>query len=570
MKTDFLVIGSGAAGLSFALKAAEHGHVTLVTKGKMDECNTNYAQGGICSVTYAPDTFEKHIHDTLVCGAGKCDPAAVELVVRRAPELIRDLIAWGTKFDKTPDGRFELNREGGHTEHRILHHEDLTGAEIERALITSVRKHPNITVLEHHFAIDLLTQHHLGEFVTRHTRGLACFGAYVLNLESNEIETVLAKFTVVAAGGCGNVYSSTTNPSVATGDGIAMCHRAKAITENMEFIQFHPTSLYHPAEKPNFLITEAMRGYGAILRLQNGEEFMDKYHPMKSLAPRDVTARAIYTEMTRRGEDFVYLDVRHKDPEQTRRHFPNIYEKCLSLGIDITRDLIPVTPAAHYCCGGVKVDLNGETSIRRLYALGETPLPHSIINRPVEPDDAERFQSIFARNEGAVTAPTASLHFSRELMKRMEIKGIDFAYITLHAGLGNFRDIDVEDLTKHKTDSEQMIVNEEAVRIVNHAKDLNRQVCAVGTTVMRAIESTVSTDGHLKEYEGWTNKFIFPPYDFTVANAMISNFHMPLSTLLMIVAAFGGYEQVMEAYNVALKEEYRFGTYGDAMLITDR
>ena len=207
---------------------------------------------------------------------------------------------------------------------------------------------------------------------------------------------------------------------------------------------------------------------------------------------------------------------------------------------------------------------------KALYALGETPLPHSIINRPVEPDDAERFQSIFARNEGAVTAPTASLHFSRELMKRMEIKGIDFSYITLHAGLGNFRDIDVEDLTKHKTDSEQMIVNEEAVRIVNHAKDLNRQVCAVGTTVMRAIESTVSTDGHLKEYEGWTNKFIFPPYDFTVANAMISNFHMPLSTLLMIVAAFGGYEQVMEAYNVALKEEYRFGTYGDAMLITDR
>lgn len=204
-----------------------------------------------------------------------------------------------------------------------------------------------------------------------------------------------------------------------------------------------------------------------------------------------------------------------------------------------------------------------------LYGLGETPLPRSI-TRKVEVEDAERYQTIFARHEGAVAAPTAGLHFSRELMKRMEIKGIDFAYVTLHAGLGNFRDIDVEDLTKHKTDSEQMIVDEEAVRIVNHAKDLNRQVCAVGTTVMRAIESTVSTDGHLKEYEGWTNKFIFPPYDFTVANAMITNFHMPLSTLLMIVAAFGGYEQVMEAYNVALKEEYRFGTYGDAMLITDR
>ena len=207
---------------------------------------------------------------------------------------------------------------------------------------------------------------------------------------------------------------------------------------------------------------------------------------------------------------------------------------------------------------------------KALYALGETPLPHSIINRPVEPEDAERFQSIFARNEGAVTAPTANLHFSRELMKRMEIKGIDFAFITLHAGLGNFREIDVEDLTKHKTDSEQMIVNQEAVNIVNRAKDLNKQVCAVGTTVMRAIESTVSTDGHLKTYDGWTNKFIFPPYDFTVANAMVSNFHMPLSTLLMIVAAFGGYEQVMNAYDVALKEGYRFGTYGDAMLITDK
>lgn len=206
---------------------------------------------------------------------------------------------------------------------------------------------------------------------------------------------------------------------------------------------------------------------------------------------------------------------------------------------------------------------------KALYALGETPLPHTILNRPVEEEDAERFQSIFAKNEGAVTAPTASLHFSRELMKRMEIKGIDFAYITLHAGLGNFRDIDVEDLTKHKMDSEQMFVTGEAVKIVNRAKDLGRNVCAVGTTVMRAIESTVSTDGHLKEYEGWTNKFIFPPYDFTVANAMVSNFHMPLSTLLMIVAAFGGYEQVMDAYHIALKEGYRFGTYGDAMLILD-
>lgn len=371
MRTDFLVIGSGAAGLSFALKAAEHGHVTIVTKGEMVECNTNYAQGGICSVTYEPDTFEKHIKDTMVCGAGICDEAAVNLVVRRAPELIADLIAWGTRFDRTPDGRFELNREGGHSEHRILHHKDLTGAEIERALIESVRKHPNITVLEHHFAIDLLTQHHLGEFVTRHTRGLACFGAYVLDMDSGRIETMLSRFTVVATGGCGNIYGTTTNPIVATGDGIAMCHRAKAMISNMEFIQFHPTSLYNPGERPSFLITEAMRGFGAILRLPNGKEFMDKYHPMGSLAPRDVVARAIDREMKRSGEEFVYLDVTHKDADSIRSHFPNIYEKCLSLGIDITKDYIPVTPAAHYCCGGVKVDLNGQTSIKRLYALGE-------------------------------------------------------------------------------------------------------------------------------------------------------------------------------------------------------
>ena len=372
MKSDFLVIGSGSAGLSFALKAAEHGTVTIVTKGELNECNTNYAQGGICSVTYLPDTFEKHIEDTLICGAGKCDREAVELVVRNAPEAAKDLIAWGTQFDKTEDGRFDLHREGGHSEHRILHHEDLTGAEIERALIQSVKAHPNITVLEHHFAIDLLTQHHLGEIVTRHTRGLACFGAYVLDTDSDQIKTILAKATIVAAGGCGNIYNTTTNPTVATGDGIAMCHHAKAITKNMQYIQFHPTALYHPGERPSFLITEAMRGYGAILKLQNGKEFMDKYHPMKSLAPRDVVARSIDHELKIRGEEFVYLDVTHMPAEQTKAHFPNIYEKCLSIGIDITKQMIPVCPAAHYCCGGVVVDSNGESSIRRLYVIGES------------------------------------------------------------------------------------------------------------------------------------------------------------------------------------------------------
>ncbi len=372
MKCDYLVIGSGVAGLSFALKAAQSGDVVIVTKARSNDCNTNYAQGGICSVMYEPDSFEKHIEDTIICGAEICDREAVELVVRRAPELIAELIAWGVRFDRDKEGRFELHREGGHSEHRILHYQDLTGAEIERGLIEAVKQHPRIKVLENHFAIDLLTQHHLGEFVTRHTRKLACFGAYVLNLHNNEIERVLSKFTIVATGGCGHIYHTTTNPNVATGDGIAMCHRAKAESENMEFIQFHPTSLYNPSEHPSFLITEAMRGFGGILRLQNGEEFMDKYHPMKSLAPRDVVARSIDHEMKIRGEEFVYLDVTHKPAEEIRSHFPNIYEKCLSIGIDITCDMIPVTPAAHYCCGGVKVDTNGCTSIKRLYALGES------------------------------------------------------------------------------------------------------------------------------------------------------------------------------------------------------
>ena len=372
LETDYLVIGSGAAGLSFALKAAEHSHVIVVTKGEMNECNTNYAQGGICCVTYEPDTFQKHIDDTMVCGGGICDMQAVELVVTRAPQLMKDLVQWGTRFDKTREGRYELAREVGHSEYRILHHKDETGAEIERTLISQVKSHRNIEVLEYHFAIDLLTQHHLGQLVTRHTEGIECYGAYVMDLKRGRIKTILSRVTVIATGGVGNVYNVTTNPGVATGDGIAMAHRAKAVIENMEFIQFHPTALYNPGERPSFLISEALRGFGAILKTQDGKEFMQKYHPMGSLAPRDVVARSIDNEMKVRGDDYVFLDITHRDPKETVSHFPNIYRKCLSIGIDITKEMIPVAPAAHYCCGGVKVDLNGETSIRRLYALGET------------------------------------------------------------------------------------------------------------------------------------------------------------------------------------------------------
>ena len=274
-------------------------------------------------------------------------------------------------LDKDEKGNFDLHREGGHSEFRILHHKDNTGAEIQTSLIKTVKAHPNITVFTDHYAVEIITQHHLGIIVTRHTPGIKCFGAYVLNESTGEVDTFLSKVTIMATGGCEAVYRNTTNPLVATGDGIAMVYRAKGAVKDMEFIQFHPTALFHPGDRPSFLITEAMRGYGAVLKNQSGEEFMQKYDPRLSLAPRDIVARAIDSEMKQRGEDHVYLDVTHKDPEETKKHFPNIYKKCLSLGIDITKDYIPVAPAAHYLCGGIKVDLDGQSSINRLYAIGE-------------------------------------------------------------------------------------------------------------------------------------------------------------------------------------------------------
>ena len=370
-KCDFLIIGSGAAGLSMALKVAEYGKVLLVTKSDINTTNTQEAQGGIASVTYEPDTFEKHIRDTMICGSEACNEEAVKAVVEGAPAQIKELIHWGVRFDKS-GGKYDLAREGGHISHRILHHKDSTGKEIERALVEQVKKHSNIEVLEHHFAVDLLTQHHLGQLVKKSTPDIECYGAYILDLKRHNVFTVLAKVTVLATGGVGNIYHTTTNPAVATGDGIAMVHRAKGVIENMEFIQFHPTSLYNPGERPSFLISEAIRGFGAVLRTKDRKEFMNKYHPMGSLAPRDITARSIDYELKTRGDDYVYLDVTHKDAKDIIKHFPNIYNKCLSIGIDITKDMIPVVPAAHYCCGGVKVDLNGETSIHRLYAIGET------------------------------------------------------------------------------------------------------------------------------------------------------------------------------------------------------
>lgn len=371
-KYDFLVIGTGIAGMSYALKVAHKGSVALICKSNINEANTYYAQGGIASVTNRVlDNFDKHIHDTLVAGDWLSSREAVEKVVREAPSQIQELINWGVEFDRDENGNFDLHKEGGHSEFRILHHKDNTGAEIQNSLIRAVKKHPNIEVLENHFAIEILTQHHLGEHVTRATPNKECYGAYVLDPNTQKVDTYLSKVTLMATGGCGSVYLTTTNPLIATGDGIAMVYRAKGMVKDMEFIQFHPTALYNPGDRPSYLITEAMRGYGAVLRTLDGEEFMHKYDSRLSLAPRDIVARAIDSEMKSRGDEHVYLDVTHKDPEQTKKHFPNIYEKCLSLGIDITKDYIPVAPAAHYLCGGIEVNNNAESSINRLYAVGE-------------------------------------------------------------------------------------------------------------------------------------------------------------------------------------------------------
>ena len=371
-KYDYLVIGSGIAGMSFALKVAETGRVALVCKTTLDEANTALAQGGIASVTNTlVDNFDKHIEDTMIAGDWLSDRAAVEKVVKEAPAAIKELIGWGVDFDKNEEGDFDLHREGGHSEFRILHHQDNTGWEIQDSLNKAVRANPNIDVFENHFAVEICTQHHLGKIVTRRTTDITCYGAYVLDQVTGNVNTFLSKVTLMATGGCGAVYRTTTNPLVATGDGIAMVYRAKGTVQDMEFVQFHPTALYHPGDRPSFLITEAMRGYGAVLRTLDGKEFMHKYDERLSLAPRDIVARAIDNEMKTRGDDHVYLDVTHKDPEETKHHFPNIYKKCMSLGIDITKDYIPVAPAAHYLCGGIKVDLNACSSIRRLYAVGE-------------------------------------------------------------------------------------------------------------------------------------------------------------------------------------------------------
>ncbi len=371
IKTDFLVIGSGIAGLSFAIKAAALGTVAVVTKKETVESNTNYAQGGVAAVVDPHDSFASHVQDTIVAGAGLCREDVVQFVVEEGPERIQDLIAWGVAFTKSEqvEGEFyDLGKEGGHSRRRVLHATDFTGREIERALHEKANGFGPIQIHENFIAVDLILKSKiLGQRVPHADR---CIGAYVYDINRQEIHTFRAKFVILATGGAGKVYTVTTNPDIATGDGIAIAYRAGARIANMEFMQFHPTCLYHPEVK-SFLISEAVRGEGAILRLKNGEAFMERYHPLKDLAPRDIVARAIDNELKKSGDDCVYLDITHREKKFIKNRFPNIYGKCLELGIDITVEPIPVVPAAHYLCGGVAVDHVGRTNIDGLFACGE-------------------------------------------------------------------------------------------------------------------------------------------------------------------------------------------------------
>ena len=363
IQTNYLIIGSGVAGLTFAVKIAERfpdKKITIVTKANENESNTRYAQGGIAIVTdKIDDSYEKHIQDTLICGDGLCDESVVEMVITEGPKRLKELIEWGAKFDKNNQGTLDLGKEGGHSENRVVHHKDQTGQEIQRAILSQVHQKENITVLDYHLAIDLITENN------------NCLGAYVLDQKTKEVLTFQSDFTLLATGGIGHLYGHTSNPVIATGDGIAMAYRANAVIKEMEFIQFHPTTLYDASTGTSFLISEAVRGFGAYLRTKKGHRFMPDYDSRGDLASRDIVSQSIDLELKKTGDECVYLDCTHLDLEGFKKHFPMIYEHCKSVGIDIAKDWIPVVPAQHYLCGGIVVDKNGKTSVENLFACGE-------------------------------------------------------------------------------------------------------------------------------------------------------------------------------------------------------
>jgi L-aspartate oxidase len=371
MQTQLLIIGSGVAGLTLAVKYAERfpkKNITIVTKGDEDESNTKYAQGGVAVVlNEETDSFQKHIEDTLIAGDGLCDKTVVDMVITEGPKRFKELMIWGAQFDLDQTGNFDLGKEGGHSQYRVVHHKDMTGYEIERALLARVHQLENITLLPHHFAIDLITEHQLKQV----SENISCYGAYVLNQNNGNIITIQAESTVLASGGIGRVYGHTTNPIIATGDGIAMAYRAKAKIKDMEFVQFHPTALYTDQEGSSFLISEAVRGFGAYLRTKDGNRFMPNYDARAELASRDIVSQSIDTELKKSGDSCVYLDCTHLDLEKFKNHFPNIYKTCLEHKIDVSKEWIPVVPASHYLCGGIEVDMYGKTTIHNLFACGE-------------------------------------------------------------------------------------------------------------------------------------------------------------------------------------------------------
>jgi L-aspartate oxidase len=372
VQANYLVIGSGVAGLTYAVKIAQRfpdKTVIIVTKADEEESNTKYAQGGVAVVLdLEEDSFKKHIQDTLVAGDGLCDEDVVEMVIKEGPKRLKELMHWGASFDLNESGELDLGLEGGHSEYRVVHHKDITGYEVERVLLEQVHKLANVTVLSHHFAMDLITEHHLN---IPESKNITCFGAYVLDQSTGAIITIKADSTLLASGGIGRVYGNTTNPIIATGDGIAMAYRARAEIKDMEFVQFHPTALYDHSDGRSFLISEAVRGFGAILRDKNGHRFMPLYDKRAELASRDVVSQSIDAELKKSGDTHVFLDCTHLDIIAFKNHFPNIYQECLLHHIDIEKDWIPVVPASHYLCGGIVVDMNGRTSVDNLFACGE-------------------------------------------------------------------------------------------------------------------------------------------------------------------------------------------------------
>jgi L-aspartate oxidase len=465
LKTDILVIGSGIAGLSFALKASAYAEVIIITKKEKAESNTNYAQGGVASVIAQNDNFDLHIQDTILCGAGLCHKEAVEEIVTEGPKLIKELIDLGVEFS-SHGGNLDLGKEGGHSRSRIVHAKDLTGKEIERALLYNVSEKKNITLLEHHSAIELITEHHLSKSKVYGRKGVGCYGAYVYDEQKNEIFFIKSKITVICSGGIGQVYLHTTNPEIATGDGIAMAFRSGCDIANMEFVQFHPTSLYEPnPENKNqaFLISEALRGAGGILRNKSGEPFMEKYSKAGSLAPRDIVARAIDNEMKKYGDECVYLDMTILSEEVLKNKFPNIYNQCRKTGINISKDYIPVVPAAHYICGGIVTDLNGRASIDNLYALGEAAMTGV--------HGANRLASN-SLLEALVFADTASRDCKEIICKKKAVKNISLRDIP---GWDESGTVNTEEwilISQNRTEIKQIMSN--YVGIVRSNLRLNR------------------------------------------------------------------------------------------------